>query len=349
MSIRLLPLRHVLTCLLASAVLVPLVTITSPSPPTAAAATQVVAKQGYRGETVKSIQRAVRVTVDGIYGPKTAAAVKVWQKAHGLTATGVVDTVAWTKMKPKPQLVGADVSWPQCPKGMGIPSRPTEGKKMPKASMKFLIIGLTNGPGFYTNPCLASQVAWAKRHHVHTAPYAFTTYPTSSQLKRYAKSGPYKGNSTTAKLKNTGYAQAQFNVANMRKAGLRAPFIWVDVEYSRSPAKWSSSRTRNKAVLDGVFAGYQAAGLKVGVYTSEEHWKNLIGKARYRVPEWRTVGPASKTKAMKKCSVRSVQGGKIVLAQWWIDDSNTNNSTDYNVLCPGYSSAANLKKFFTKY
>jgi hypothetical protein len=44
-----------------------------------------------------------------------------------------------------------------------------------------------------------------------------------------------------------------------------------------------------------------------------------------------------------------VQGGKIVLAQWWIDDSKTANGTDYNILCPGYSSAANLKRYFTRY
>jgi hypothetical protein len=264
-------------------------------------------------------------------------------------ATFSAPPTAAAKARPATQLVGNDVSWPQCPKGMGIPSRPTEGKKMPKSSSKFIIIGLTNGPGFYPNPCLASQVAWAKRHHVYTAPYAFTTYPTKAQLKKYGTKGPYKGTSTTAKLKNAGYAEAQFNVANMKKAGMSAPFIWVDVEYSRSPAKWSTSRNRNKAVLDGVFAGYKAAGLKYGVYTSEDPWRHLIGKARYHVPEWRTVGPTSKARAKKKCSVRSVQGGKIVLAQWWIDDSKTANGTDYNILCPGYSSSANLKRYFTRY
>lgn len=37
------------------------------------------------------------------------------------------------------------------------------------------------------------------------------------------------------------------------------------------------------------------------------------------------------------------------MAQWWVDDSNTSNSTDYNVMCPGYSSKANLKRYFHKY
>ncbi len=87
--------------------------------------------------------------------------------------------------------------------------------------------------------------------------------------------------------------------------------------------------------------------MKYGVYTSSDPWKTIIGTAKYEVPQWRTVGPASKSAALKKCSVKSVQGGKIVVAQWWIDDSPTSNSTDDNVLCPGYSSAANLKAYFT--
>lgn len=38
-------------------------------------------------------------------------------------------------------LTGVDISWPQCPKGMGIPSRPTEGKPMPKKSARFVVVG----------------------------------------------------------------------------------------------------------------------------------------------------------------------------------------------------------------
>ncbi len=37
------------------------------------------------------------------------------------------------------------------------------------------------------------------------------------------------------------------------------------------------------------------------------------------------------------------------MVQWWVDDSKTSNSTDYDVMCPGSSSAANLKRFFHKF
>src|SRR6478672_8225031 len=55
-------------------------------------------------------------------------------------------------------VTGGDVSWPQCPKGMGIPQKRSLGLPMPQSSAKFVLVGLTNGPGFTPNPCLADQV-----------------------------------------------------------------------------------------------------------------------------------------------------------------------------------------------
>ena len=54
-------------------------------------------------------------------------------------------------------LLGGDVSWPQCPRGMGIPERPTMGLPMPLDSATYVVVGLTNGPGFFPNPCLADR------------------------------------------------------------------------------------------------------------------------------------------------------------------------------------------------
>jgi len=53
-------------------------------------------RQGSRGDAVKRAQRALilhghRVALDGIYGPKTAGAVKAFQRSRGLPATGRVD------------------------------------------------------------------------------------------------------------------------------------------------------------------------------------------------------------------------------------------------------------------
>ncbi len=66
-------------------------------------------------------------------------------------------------------ITGADISWPECPKTTGIPSRRGEAKPMPARSARFVMLGLTNGPGFYPNPCLGHQLAWVKRHHTYAA------------------------------------------------------------------------------------------------------------------------------------------------------------------------------------
>lgn len=55
-------------------------------------------KVGSKGADVKKVQAAVKATVDGSFGPKTEAAVKVWQAKNGLVATGIIDSVAWSKI-----------------------------------------------------------------------------------------------------------------------------------------------------------------------------------------------------------------------------------------------------------
>ena len=54
-----------------------------------------VLKQGSRGTAVVALQKALRITADGSFGPKTVAAVKALQKTAHLTQTGVVGTVTW--------------------------------------------------------------------------------------------------------------------------------------------------------------------------------------------------------------------------------------------------------------
>jgi peptidoglycan hydrolase-like protein with peptidoglycan-binding domain len=59
--------------------------------------------QGNRGVDVKAIQGLIRhhgdgPTVDGIFGASTVSAVKAFQTAQGLTATGRVDEKTWVKL-----------------------------------------------------------------------------------------------------------------------------------------------------------------------------------------------------------------------------------------------------------
>jgi GH24 family phage-related lysozyme (muramidase) len=55
-------------------------------------------KKGSKGKDVERIQRAVGADPDGIYGPKTEAAVKAYQKRHGLAVDGIVGPITWSMM-----------------------------------------------------------------------------------------------------------------------------------------------------------------------------------------------------------------------------------------------------------
>ena len=57
-------------------------------------------KRGSRGEAVKTLQRALNLLADGIYGPLTEEGVKNFQRANSLTADGVVGPKTWAKILP---------------------------------------------------------------------------------------------------------------------------------------------------------------------------------------------------------------------------------------------------------
>ncbi|GGB84536.1 hypothetical protein N798_11200 [Knoellia flava TL1] len=54
-----------------------------------------VLKQGSTGSVVRVLQKALRITVDGNFGPATLAAVKAAQARAKLSQTGVVATLTW--------------------------------------------------------------------------------------------------------------------------------------------------------------------------------------------------------------------------------------------------------------
>jgi putative chitinase len=66
-------------------------------------------KLGSKGDDVKKLQTKLGLTADGSFGPKTDAAVKVWQKANGLKDNGVVDDTTWGKMFGSTQTIKEDV------------------------------------------------------------------------------------------------------------------------------------------------------------------------------------------------------------------------------------------------
>jgi hypothetical protein len=214
---------------------------------------------------------------------------------------------------------GNDTSWPQCPKGGG-----GYGLPGPSGSAKFVVVGLTDGGSFRVNPCLRGQVVAARARHLWTGAYAISTYPTRAELARYGGTG-----SLTARLARAGRAEARFNLATLRRVGLKVPMVWVDVE-PRTKALWSASKANNNTVIDGVLAGYKAGGVRTGVYSYLKAWTSITGaRAMPALPTWVPVGRKGRAVASARCSVASFSGSKPWLVQW------TDGVRDYNLTCPG--------------
>ena len=256
-------------------------------------------------------------------------------------------TAVPTRAAPSPRadrsdpLLGADIGWPQCPRGLGIPQRRTLGLPMPDASARFVVVGLTNGPGFTANPCLDAQVAWIRSHHVLAAAYAVVSLPSAEQVAEHGGRGPFDAGTRLGRLADAGYQQALFAVTLMRRAGLDPPTVWLDVEHVPD-FEWSGDREANAAVVQGAAAGYADAGYRVGVYSTPSIWADVVGRLALGLPEWRPAGESSRAAALARCGADwRVQGGPAVLVQW------VDGSRDRDVTCPG--AATRLTRWFRQY
>ena len=238
-------------------------------------------------------------------------------------------------------VLGADISWPQCPVGMGIPLKESKGAPPPVEEAQYVVLGLTNGPGFYPNPCLADQVADVRARNRMAAAYSVVSYPEPERLARHADDGPYDGSTRLGALANNGYAQAVYNLRTMRAAGLVTPMIWIDVEPVPN-FEWSSDLEANAVVVSGMARGYREAGYEIGVYSTTYLWDIVVGDLALGVPEWRAAGQTSREAALAACGPdRVIQGGEPVMGQW------VEANRDMNVTCPGIS--LELERWFHQY
>ena len=226
-------------------------------------------------------------------------------------------------------VLGGDVSWPQCPLGMGIPERRSLGSPMPLPSVEYVVVGLTNGPAFTPNPCLAEQVEWVRERGLLIGAYGVTSYPDADTLAEHGDDGPYDGGTELGALANTGYQQARYNMASMERVGIDPPLVWVDVE-PVADFEWSDDPVANAAVVQGVARGYTDAGYAIGIYSTPLLWSQIVADLELGVPEWRAAGQTSQAEATSRCGDEWViQGGEAVLGQW------VARGRDMNITCPG--------------
>ncbi|WP_110207837.1 hypothetical protein [Nocardioides daejeonensis] len=238
-------------------------------------------------------------------------------------------TDASAEAPPETVKLGADVGWPQCPEGVGIPEKQGQGQPMPDADSEFVIIGLTNSPSFTRNPCIEEQVAWAQERDLWIGAYSVVSFPRQEEIEEYGGTGPWDGSSDLGALRNVGYAAARYNAATLRKLRLDVPLVWIDVE-PVPKFDWSEDKAANAAVIVGMARGYRETGYRIGAYSLPSMWSAIAGDLRLYAPEWRPAGDRGQGEAESRCGEGwSFQGGNAVLVQW-VEDGR-----DHNVPCPG--------------
>ncbi len=227
--------------------------------------------------------------------------------------------------------VGYDVSYPQC------------GSSLPR-DRAFAIVGVNGGLATKPNPCLATQLAWARRSsgtmpaqpkvqlYLNTANPGevrdqVTTWPEFGQTPY----GPCDEGNTAACSWQYGWERAQHSVNTWflpaaRTAGLDADPArytwWLDVETINTWQSGSSEAlARNRATLEGMTAYLAARGAQVGLYSTGYQWGLIVGtvgedSSLYSRNTW-LAGATSLSGATANCGrTPLVAGGAVVLTQY---------------------------------
>jgi len=225
---------------------------------------------------------------------------------------------------------GNDVSYPQC--GTTLPS-----------GQAFGIVAVNDGLANTTNPCLATEVAWAQASaggtkqpraslYVNTADpgnHGVTDWPANNNDPITLKHVRDPYGTCTGKDTQACTWQYGWNLADLdaRTRGVSDPGSyrwWLDVETINS---WQSSAVDNRADLEGMVAYFRSIGGTAGIYSTAKQWGPITGTVRsasplYRLPDWI---PGAKTlfQAKKNCGLAPLTGGgSVTVTQWKTPPTN---------------------------
>lgn len=210
----------------------------------------------------------------------------------------------------------------------------------------FAVVALNTGLPTETNPYLGDQLAWARNApgtgHSPVDVYLASAnpglkaswWPSSNRTKaKKTVHSPY--GSCTAKKATTACAWVYGNSigrddVHRLPSGTTVGTWWIDVEQDNT---WSSSTTRNRAVVEGMVAGLQAGKKRVGVYALSTQYTDILGtvattSSLTKLPSW-VAGAKDEAAAQTRCSGASLTTGRLTLVQW-VDFTN---HIDHDVAC----------------
>jgi hypothetical protein len=253
----------------------------------------------------------------------------------GLTVTGMAPVAA----APSPSttdVVGNDVSWPQC------------GKTLP-SSTGFAIVGVNGGLANNTNPCLGDQLKWALSStgaqskialYVNTANpgHAGSWWPSSNTYEGVVVSNPYgtcAGAVDRACSYMYGYVRAYQDAKDRGVVSPGSYFWWLDVETGNS---WQTDTALNRADLEGMVAYFKSItaksmGAGVGIYSTGYQWGTIAGTVPSAsplmgLPSW-LAGARTLRGAKSDCSLPGLTPTSTVTMTQYVSAG-----LDYDYRCP---------------
>jgi len=224
--------------------------------------------------------------------------------------------------------VGYDASYPQC--SGSYPSSP-----------RFGIVGVNGGLANNANPCIGSELLWARNAPGQKRPkqpalslYIDTGNPGAHHVANWPSAGTApsygacNGLLTNACSYIYGLQRAAHSyrlVAAVDSVAAKTAPWWLDVELTLS---WAGTYQLNIAVLQGFIAGLHNAGATgpIGIYSTGAQWKEITGLTAQttptafnrRLPDWVAGAEATLTQARQNCTSGGFTGEAPTLAQYRI-------------------------------
>jgi hypothetical protein len=239
-------------------------------------------------------------------------ALLAMSSAAGVDASATAGSASSFAAAPAP---GYDISWPQC--SGPYPANPAFG-----------IVGVNKGIVFSPNPCLGSEVTWARTTSL--ALYANTGNPGPA-LSSHWPTGQTSPQVCSAANPDSGacaydygydaaadsYADAvsAFAAVGLSASPAGSPW-WLDVETMNS---WRSDVTLNVAALSGAvdYLGSVAHVASIGFYSTGYQWGVITGgtSAFAAYSSW-VAGAADVAGATANCAGPGFTGGGVAFAQY---------------------------------
>jgi hypothetical protein len=219
-------------------------------------------------------------------------------------------------------LWGADVSYPQC--GAPLPT-----------GQAFGVVGVNGGTADSTDPCLATELAWAAGSTGGTVHDDIQLYVNTGNPGTGAASWPQSGSNRYGDCDGSDSVPCAYQYGWDRARddatvrGITDPeqyMWWLDVEIANSWDYTEGGATRNAAVLEGMTEYFTSIGVReVGLYSTAHQWGEIVGtgmsatSSLIGLPNWRPAG-SDLAAAQATCGVAPLTpGGVVELTQYATD------------------------------